>query len=691
MTKHISIHKAEFHNVFYINSEENEDLLGDILSVEKFIYPLEDKNHYYLYDVSNEKTLDKSLDPKSFIIEKDTEIVSFTGVAPDVVSKICIPEKVYNFIFEGGDLMPLQLGKTADGDDLWKAVINYINLFKCVETIEDRIVIEKELREIYNNKFSLYMEDFGLLELFQQIEESNINQLTIGWTYFSDFDFQLLSKLNQLESLSILYCYNDNIKWLPKNLNSLKIYGTTIQSLSEININLPNLVELDLEGNAINALDNLKMLPSTIEYLGLGLNLIKGFNIDELPENLKILDLPLNLIGNEFFSQKKTHKELKYLNLNSNKLVITSSILHLILEAFPNLEYLELLNNETDGVPVEFLGDVEDKNCLAKIQYFLEEIEFLHEDERLSVPKLKDQKEFIEVNWQENSLPLKVVLNYIQNSFSRHFLKMPSFSLYGNGVYCFIEHDNCELLILLKEESKEVVFRVQSDKPDTVALYFHKYFQEINSTISLNSHVNILPIINNSKSSEFLKVFCHKVFKVDYKVKSAQVLQKEKKDIEILINNRSIEGENEEGKFAGDMYEYINNVAFVLVSGKSAYPFIIKNGVLTNALNFNKDYYYYLILRTAIDKENYIKSITSKYLNSAKLVETNVYINNDIKKKVSCFINPNHFEIKENTLSPINSSFPKVVEEHLKEIKMDNGKYCEFSINEDLIEFRYVI
>lgn len=690
MTKHISIHKAEFHNSFYINSEENEDLLDDILSVEKFIYPLKDKNHYYFYDVENKKIISKSLDPKSFNIDNNTEIVSLTSLAPDIVSKIHIPKKVETFIFEGGDLMPLQLGKTKDGGALWKTVINYINLWKHCETVSERIMFEKELRNIYNNKISLHIEDFGLTRLFQKIEDSNITQLIIGWVYFSDFDFQVLSKLKELETLSILYCYNDNIKWLPKKITSLKIFGTTIQNLAEININLPNLIELDLEGNAINRLDNLEMLSSTLEYLGLGLNLIKGFNIDELPENLEFLDLPRNLIDNDFLSQNKIHKKLKYLNLNSNKLVITSSILHLILETFPNLEYLELLDNETNGVPIEFLGDYENKNCLESVEFYLEGIEFVPNGEELSLSKLKNQEEFIEINWHEPTLPLKVILADIQYSFSKHLIKMPFFSQHVNGIYCFIEHDNCELLILFEEEIKEITFRVQSDSSETVALYFHKYFQELKTFIAFNSHIHILPAIHSSKSCEFLKVFCNKVYKVDYQVKSDIIVKKSNKDIKILINNRSIEGDKAESKFAGNKYEIIQNIGFVLISGKSAYPFIIKDGVLTNALKLNKDYYYYLILRTALDKENYINAITSKFLNSSSLIEVDVFIDNNIKKKVSCFVNPNYFQVEDNSLSAVSLKFPELVEHYLKEIKMDNGKYCEFSIDDGFVELKYV-
>ncbi|WP_215046046.1 hypothetical protein [Tenacibaculum dicentrarchi] len=55
MLKNISIHKATFHYAFQMDIEENQDVLQDILSTEKFIYPLKDKDHYYLYDVSEKK------------------------------------------------------------------------------------------------------------------------------------------------------------------------------------------------------------------------------------------------------------------------------------------------------------------------------------------------------------------------------------------------------------------------------------------------------------------------------------------------------------------------------------------------------------------------------------------------------------------------------------------------------------
>ena len=595
-------------------------------------------------------------------------------------------------LFQGGDLMPFQMSKTKKGDVVWKKVINHINHYKFVETIDERVLIEKELREIYNKEIPKYISDFGLNNLFQKVKDSNINDLTIGWTYFSDANLKGLSELEQLEELSILYCYNDNLKWLPKNLTSLKVFGTTVQLLSEINFSKSKLITLDLDGNAINRLDNLLELPSGLEDLILGKNLIKSFNIAELPENLEYLDLSNNLIDNDLFNQNVVHKNLKFLILKENKLLITSSILHLILETFPNLEHLELLDNKTNGVPIEFLGDFEHKNCLEYVQIFLEEIDYQHNDNVLTVTTSKELVHYIEVSWKETLLPLKMILSDVQYFFSKHFIKIPSFKQYINGLSCFIAHDNCEIFITFDKENKQISFKVRSDTPETVALYFHKYLQEINNLIAYNSHVNVLPFINNSNSCNFLKDFCFKVFKLDNKVKTKAVLKKSIDTIDLLINNRTIEGDNEEGKFAGKHYENIENIAFVLVSGKSAYPFIInEKGILTNGLNKHKDYYYYLTLRTALEKENYIKGITSKYLNNSSLVEVEVFIDNNVKKKVSCFVNTHYFHADNKILSRSNKEYPVLVEDYLKEVKMDNGKYCEFTIDNDLIELKYVI
>lgn len=692
MSKHISIHKAEFHHAYYVSSEENKELLDDILFVEKFIYPLEDKGYYYLYDVENEKLLSKSVDIESLKIDTDTEAVTLTGISFENISKILIPENTKQLLFEGGDLMPFEMSKTKQGDAVWKKVINHINHYKFVETIDERVLIEKELREIYNKEIPKCISGFGLRNLFQKVKVSNINDLTIGWTYFSDANLKGLSELEQLEQLSILYCYNDNIKWLPKNLTYLKVFGTTIQLLSEINLSKSKLITLDLEGNAISRLDNLLELPRDIEDLILSKNLIKTFNIAELPKNLKHLDLSNNLIDNDLFSQNIIHENLKFLILKENRLLITSSILHLILETFPNLEHLELLDNKTNGVPIEFLGDYEHKNCLEHVQIFLEEIDYQHNDIVLTVTDSQKLIHYIEVSWKEILLPLKMILSDVQYFFSKHFIKIPSFKQYINGLSCFITHDNCEIFITFDKENKQINFKIRSDASETVALYFHKYLQEINNVIAYNSHVNVLPFIKNSNSCNFLKDFCFKVFKLDYKVKTNAVLKKSIDNIDLLINNRTIEGDSEEGKFVGKHYENIENIAFVLVSGKSAYPFIInENGILTNGLNKHKDYYYYLTLRTALEKDNYIKGITSKYLNNLSLVEVEVFIDNNVKKKVSCFVNTYYFHADNKILSRANKEFPVLVEDYLKEVKMDNGKYCEFTIDNDLIELKYVI
>ena len=691
MSKHISIHKAEYHKAFHVNQEDNEEFIDDILSVEKFVYPVKDKNSIYQFDVKNEKLISDNCDLKSFKINASTETISYTGIPLEKAAKIAIPKKTKRISFEGGNLMALEMAKTHEGDAIWKKVINLINLYKFNITTDERILLEEELRSIYNKEIPLYITDTGLSNFFEKIESSKITELTVGWVHFTEFDFKILSKLKQLQGLRLMYFYNDRIKWLPINLSHLSIYGTTIQSLSEINLNLPNLVELDLSGNTLENLDSLSVLPENLDDLDLSRNLIRGFKISDLPENLEYLNLSNNLIENDCFDQGTVHKNLHYLLLSNNNLNISTSVLHRILEIFPNLEYLELLDNKTDGVPFQFLGDIENKNCLARVQYLLEGIEFKHQEGEIIISNEKNLSQFIKVFWTDSSLPVNVILSDIQYSFAKHLKEIPSFVQFQNGFYCFIEHDNCEIYLKINEELKEVVFQVQSDTAETVATYFHKYLHEINSLITLNSHKNILPSIEVSKSCKFLKAFYCKAFKIDYRVKSDIVLKPSISNIELLINNRTIETpeSSEEGKFARTDYEDINNVVFILISGKSAYPFVVKNNMLTNSSTINKNFYYYLILRTSNDKENYIKGLTNRYLNDSGLAETELFIDNDLKKKVSCFINRKYLYSNNGVLSVINPVL-KLDNNNLLNVKMDNGKWCEFKSENNFIEMKYI-
>ncbi|UBZ07261.1 hypothetical protein LDL76_00780 [Salegentibacter mishustinae] len=120
MSKHFSIHKAEFHKIYHLSLEDHEDQLDIIMSNEKFIYPIKDKNSIYLYDIENEKLLSENLDLKGFKIDSKTEIISFAGISPEKASKIAIPKKTKQIVFEGGDFMSIEMAKTPAADAVWK-------------------------------------------------------------------------------------------------------------------------------------------------------------------------------------------------------------------------------------------------------------------------------------------------------------------------------------------------------------------------------------------------------------------------------------------------------------------------------------------------------------------------------------------------------------------------------------------
>ena len=52
-----------------------------------------------MYDVENEILLDKSIHVETFQIEKNAEILSFTGVAPQEIAKLKIPKKIKIIIY----------------------------------------------------------------------------------------------------------------------------------------------------------------------------------------------------------------------------------------------------------------------------------------------------------------------------------------------------------------------------------------------------------------------------------------------------------------------------------------------------------------------------------------------------------------------------------------------------------------
>ncbi|UBZ07264.1 hypothetical protein LDL76_00795 [Salegentibacter mishustinae] len=570
-----------------------------------------------------------------------------------------------------------------------KKVINLLNLYKFNITTEERILSEEEIRYIYNKEIPLHITDTGLEVLFEKIESSNVRTLTLGWIHITEYDFKLLSRLRKLQVLSIKYCYNDSIKWLPNNLTFLSIYGTTIQSMSEIKLDLPNLIELDLSGNALNNLDTLTVLPENLVDLELGLNLIQHFKICELPKNLEYLNLSNNLIENDLFNQITVHKGLKYLLLSNNKLVISTSVLHRILQIFPNLEYLELLDNKTDGVPHQFLGDIENKNCLEKVEFFLEGIEFKHKGGALTISDEKNLAEFVQICWDDRSLPITVVLSDIQYVFSKHLKNIPTFMQFQNGFYCFIEHDDCELIFKIDENFNQIVLLIRADTTETVALYFHKYFQEINSLISLNSHKNILPSIKTTKSCHFLKAFFFRIFKTDFEIKKSKILKISNGEIELLVNNFSFNTESK-GKALGLDHENIKNIAFILISGKNAYPFIVKDSIVTNRKDGSNRFHFLITLREASDKANLVKAITNKYLNEFSLVETEVLIDGNNNKALQCFINPNHFFVKNGNLCNTNPGL-NLDSKYLVNIEKDKKTLCEFDVENNFLKLKYVL
>jgi len=685
MKKHISIHKSNDHHVYQMNHEETDNLIDRILDTDKFVYPNEDVDTFYLYDVDENVILEKEKDYNKLTIPSSATSLNFIGLNPNSFVNFKSPSNVTSLTFEGGTLLKQYLSKTLEGLDLWHTFSNCINLYKISDSFEDRLIYEAEIRGIYKNEFPKHAIDFGL----NLSEFSCISSLRLGYVYLSKKDYEVLSNLNTLTSLEIYYAYNNEINALPINLKYLKVFGTLAQNLSEFKIDCSKLSKLDLEGNTLSCIDSFNDLPKKIKSISFKNNLVADFIIDEIPDQLEYLIFSDNLIKNTIFEQGGLKSNLKYLDLSNNKLVITSSLLHIILEIFPTLEVLILYGNKTNGVPKEYLGDAKDSNCLTDIKYFLEGIEFLHNSEALIFKNFNTTNHYVNVAWPQDSFP-NVLVSDIQFYCAKHFNKMPSFKQFMNGLYCNIEHDETEIFMFYDSDLKQFIFRVQSTKEDYPEVYFHKYLHELNSLVAENSHLNILPLVNTSKSCNYLKEFCKKVFKIHKTIKKKNILRQTASGLELLVNNISIDSENKKGKFAGDEYIDIDKVAFVFISGKNAYPFIIADNVVTNQYKTHKKYYYTLTLRDSSEKENLHSSLTNIYLNNMVFSKGDVFIDNNVTKKGRCYVNPKYFKLYNGGLQCILPGILKLENEKFNEVNIGTNKYCEFTTENNIVKLQYV-
>ena len=678
MNNTLSLHKSKFHNAFLVDQEPGVSLVESALDLNLHLFEVENKDELILFDLDKDKIVEKfpSID-KVNIRDYSPETLIFKGIYSDEANLVSIPKSVKQFHFEGGDYMPNLLSRTKETSVFWDKLFYLFQTGLFNQTLKKRLEFESEIRSIYQIELKSLPLESPITNLLSQIIHSNIIELTLGWAYLSDSDMRRFVDFKKLESLSLIYTFNDNILNLPPNLLALKIYGSTIESLSQINFTSLHLKSLDLEGNTIKNLSGISKLPNSIEDLDLSNNHISYFELDTLPEKLEIISLGNNRIGNAFFegaNLKTIKKNITELYLSNNDFIVNSWLLNRILETFPNLEYLELSGNKTDGVPEEFLTNDENDSCLDKIKFYLKpqinSVPSYYEEIKNTINRY-DNVHSISLKWQHDSLPEKVIISDVQYQFKRYLGAMPKFIIFNDGIYCDIEHDEVSVVIRTDNETKKsIVLKLYASNPSNFKSYYYAYFHKIFQLIQLNTHHSILPIGSFSDQCGIYQKFYWQIYQYDTMHKRNAILRINKEESYLLVKSVKKGYLNSIGEF----YKNIKEVAFVVITNKNALIYTINSDLCIGNVERNispnskknKREPYNLSIRSSEEKTNYINAITNPYLGENRLCKGEIFANNEVSQKITIYYNPVYFSTSQDNIKC-----------HYQQTKMDLNTICE--------------
>lgn len=678
MNNILSLHKSKFHNGFQIDQQQGLSLVESALDLNLHVFPIENKDELILFDIDKNKIAERFSDINTVNLQNySPETLVFKGIYSNETNTVAIPKSVKSFHFEGGDYMPNLLSNTKQATALWDKLFYLFQTALFNQSLEKRLDFEAEIRNIYQTELKALQLESPISNLLWEISMSNSTELSLGWVYLSDCDLKLFTDFKKLESLSLIYIFNDAIANLPPNLLSLKIYGSTIESLSQINFAGLNLKNLDLEGNTIKNLSEINELPNSIEELNFGNNHISYFELDTLPEKLEIISLGNNRIGNAFFegaNLKTIKKNITELYLSNNDFIVNSWLLNRILETFPNLEYLELSGNKTDGVPEEFLTNDENDSCLDKIKFYLKpqinSVPSYYEEIKNTINRY-DNVHSIGLKWQHDSLPEKVIISDVQYQFKRYLGAMPKFIIFNDGIYCDIEHDEVSVVIRTDNETKKsIVLKLYASNPSNFKSYYYAYFHKIFQLIQLNTHHSILPIGSFSDQCGIYQKFYWQIYQYDTMHKRNAILRINKEESYLLVKSVKKGYLNSIGEF----YKNIKEVAFVVITNKNALIYTINSDLCIGNVERNispnskknKREPYNLSIRSSEEKTNYINAITNPYLGENRLCKGEIFANNEVSQKITIYYNPVYFSTSQDNIKC-----------HYQQTKMDLNTICE--------------
>jgi hypothetical protein len=629
------LYNSDFHKKIVHVEEEELSIVDAIHKSDLYEYPLE-RGKFNLLDL-NTKDLVAQFDRIGDVNLSDypTEEICYYGIYPNSLASTKIPSVTTSLQIQSSDGLTFLWYNDIRLNNLWAKLRYEVESFNFLKnpTREESDSFESEMRSLYNIEIPKLKIDSQINKLINEIAESNVNTLSISHIYLSGEDLKSLSNLKKLTELKLLYNYNDNILWLPSNLNRLKVYGSTIQKISQINFKNLKVVDLSLEGNCINDLSDITVLPKSVNYLNLISNRISHFSIKKLPINLETLWLKGNLIDNSFFegiNKDAENETVKFLSLSYNQLKINNWLLKRIIETFPMLEHLELEGNVTEGIDDSILINDDEFSCIKSIKAYLANEEYKNDgnfDDFESSFNYYRKNHKLSIKWRHESLPVGEILAGIDCLFKEYLKEMtPELICFSDGLYCNFPHNETSMLIRgCSQQEKSIEFNLFALNDVTFEKYFYKYFIEINRIISLNTHHYILPVVNFPKESNEFHLFYKKVFNLNEVINKIPIVDLEEGTPQLLVRKLTKrplvelqKKSNESEKIKSSMYKDIKNIAFVIDSDPNLYPYFIdENFSISNIEEDNKrhkDEEFYRISADSKERGTYSKCLKNKYL-----------------------------------------------------------------------------
>jgi hypothetical protein len=641
----LSLHKAIHHKAYLLEDTDNLSFCETLLENDKYLYHVKNKDELFLFDMNTKEIIEKFDNAEKVNIEKySAEELIISGVYPSPNTIIKLPVTLKTLVLEGAGYMAELMSKNEKSSRLWNEILYELQLSNFNTTVDERIERDEICRILYNTELQDLKLDSPIFSVLSQITELDLNWLLLDRIYLTERELKLLSGLKGLERLTLSYIYNDSVlkRKLPPNLNYLRIYGNTIENLSDINLKGLPLETLELDGNTIKNLYGISKLKNLL-HLNLDNNLIRYFDLNDLPKNVETLSFDVNMIGNDFFEGTNNgviNNKITHLILSNNNLKINPWLIYRITKTFPKLENIDLSGNETEGIPYDLLINSEEESSMAKIARWLDLQDSKYTESYSDLKFLfnyYNKTNTIIIKWKHDSLPTKNILADIQYHFNRYFESMPEFKRYKDGIYCDIVHD--EISLIIREDANSIYLEFYTSNHRILNDYFYKYFQEINNFIKLSTHHSILPVAIFSENCGIYEKFFKFVFHIDKKILDNFILVPNAGELMALIKTQRKGFLEENNNKTGHHYKKIKNIAFIILKGKEAFPYIIdENNVISNIEKENAEQKskkaFELSLREGNDKKNYVESLTNPYLGSDCMEEAVLFVKGNVKEKV---------------------------------------------------------